>query len=60
MEDTKRTASRRGIAERREPERSKTNSRGSERLDSTDDVGELATQRGPGGGKRDVTLNNRC
>jgi len=59
-EDTKRTASTRGIAARREPKRGRTDSRESERLDSTGDVGELAAQRGPGGGKRDVTLHNRC
>ena len=59
-EDTKRTACTRGIAERREPKRGKTYSRESERPDSTGDVGEPAAQRGPGGGKRDVTSNNRC
>ena len=60
MEGTKRTACTRGIAERREPERGKTDNRESERPDSTVEVGELAAQRGPGGGKRDVTSNNRC
>ena len=59
IEDTKRTACIQGIAERREPKRGKMNDRESERLDSTGEVGELATQRGPGGGKRDVVSNNR-
>ena len=55
-EDTKSTASAGGIAKRREPERGKTDNRESERPDSTFEVGELAAQRGPGGGKRDVTI----
>jgi hypothetical protein len=60
MGDTKRTAATRGTAEQREPKRGGTDSRESERPDSTVEVGELAAQRGPGGGKRDVTSNNRC
>lgn len=59
-EETKRTACTRGTAERREPKRGRMDSRESERPDSTVDVGELAAQRGPGGGKRGVTSNNRC
>ena len=59
-EDTKRTRAARGTAERREPKRGRTDSRESERPDSTVEVGELAAQRGPGGGKRDVTSNHRC
>ena len=58
--DTNRIACTRGIAERREPKRGKTDGRESERPDSTVDVGEPAAQRGPDGGKRDVTSNNRC
>jgi hypothetical protein len=45
----------RGTAERREPKRGGMDNRESERPDSTGDVGELAAQRGPGGGKRGVT-----
>ena len=46
-EDTKQTASTRGTAERREPERGGTNTRESERSDSTVEVGELALSEDP-------------
>jgi hypothetical protein len=49
-EDTKQTACTRGIAERREPKRGKTDSRESERPDSTVDVGELALSEDPAEG----------
>ena len=58
--DTKPTAATRGTAEQREPKRGGTDSRESERPDSTVDGGEIAAQRGPGGGKRGVTSHNRC
>ena len=45
--DTKRTAATRGIAERREPKRGRTDSRESERSNSTDDVWELALSEDP-------------
>ena len=47
---TKRTAATRGTAERREPKRGRTNSRESERPDSTVDVGELALSGDPAEG----------
>ena len=50
MEDTKRTASACGIAERREPERGKRDNRESERPDSTVEVGELAAREDPAEG----------
>ena len=48
--DTKRTAATRGIAERREPKRGRTDSRESERPDSTVDVGKLALSGDPAEG----------
>ncbi len=64
--DTKRTASTRGIAERREPKRGRTDSRESERPDSTVDVGELALSEDPAEGSgtshhtTDVGNYGRC
>jgi hypothetical protein len=58
--DTKRTASTRGIAERREPKRGRTDSRESERPDSTVDVGELALSGDPAEGSGTSHSNNRC
>ncbi len=49
-EDTKRTASTRGTAERREPKQGGTYSRESERPDSTVEVGELALSEDPAEG----------
>ncbi len=49
-EDTKQTACTCGIAERREPERGRTDNRESERPDSTVETGELAASEDPAEG----------